>query len=176
MTNKPEQSKDGVSTGGQTDKARDQSMDYNNNDLANERLAAIAEPSRVELDSADAEWLDYLESAGFKRDLSPDYLQREFLHICQKIIDGTTLPERGIMSLKCLIRTRYPDLSFGEEGSRDKYGVIADIYDLAYDTDHLFQVSHLMSENEFQNPYHELTMAIKDKVKVALAQGVDFKK
>ena len=190
MTDKPEMSHDKLAAGEGADKAGGQLMNRDNENLTAEKFSSISDTLRLEsivkvlqdyghedMDPLRAEsLLSHMESLGFKRDISPEYLQHEFLHRCEQIIDGATRPEHGIDSLHILIIIRYPNFSPHEEDQRDKYGVIYDIANLAYDTYTLMDGEGILREDKFQELYDKLTFRIKNTVGVALAQGIDFKK
>jgi len=190
MENEPDTDSKKVPSHEGTDKADGQLMNRDNENLTAEKFSSISDTLRLEsivkvlqdyghedMDPLRAEaLLSRMESLGFKRDISPEYLQHEFLHRCEQIIDGATRPEHGIDSLYKLISIRYPNFSPHEEDQRDKYGVIYDIANLAYDTYTLMDGEGILREDKFQELYDKLTFRIKNTVGVALAQGIDFRK
>jgi len=190
MENEPDTDSKKVPSHEGTDKADGQLMNRDNENLTAEKFSSITGPLRLEsivkvlsdyghegMDPLAAEsLLSCMESRGFKRDISPEYLQHEFIYICEQIIDGATRPEHGIDRLHKLILIRYPNFSAHDEDQRDKYGVVYDIDDLAYDTYNLMDGEGRIREDKFQELYDELTFRIKHTVGVALAQGIEFRK
>jgi hypothetical protein len=114
------------------------------------------------------EKLDWLESRGYKRDLSPDNLSSIVFDLCCKIESGAIEPTVGIRDFRTIIHIIYPDTASLEFGADENIKALVELYYLSASEINLSDAEGMIPPEKFDSKLKVLNEKIIEAASVVL--------
>jgi Fe-S-cluster formation regulator IscX/YfhJ len=113
-------------------------------------------------------YLDGLESRGYKRELSPDNLSSIVVDLCSKIESGEIAPTAGIRDLRTIIYNLHPDITSMNIAEDTNQKALFALFDLSSDEINLSDAKGMISPEEFDSDLKVLNEKIIEAASVVL--------